>query len=60
MISSIDYNSDLAFKFKKTDGHSERSSEWFLTVTIRSDRRHWDAPAEPECNPFFQAEIFNP
>jgi hypothetical protein len=23
MISSIDYNSDLVFEFKKTDGHSE-------------------------------------
>jgi hypothetical protein len=60
MISSIDYNSDLAFEFKKTDGHSEIGSEWFLTVTIRSDWRRWDGAAEPECDPFFQPEIFNP
>jgi hypothetical protein len=25
-----------------------------------SDRRRWEGAAEPECDPFFQPEIFNP
>ena len=59
MISSIDYNSDLAFGFKKTDGHSEswlynsRLNGYCLHLPNSTHRRTYNpSMGEPIGSPF--------